>query len=301
MINLLEKPQSLNVEGQQGRSKYSVLIIGAGGQGSASDEPGSGNESKIISFAHACKEHPGFYINGFIDSDITKANEATKAWGGHIFSSIKNAFGVSQMETYGLIDVAIVSTPDDTHHEILKELANYPLRLVICEKPLCETVEQTKEIIALYKARGIPILVNYTRRFLPYYEELKRRYEAGEFGELLFAQWNCNRGILHTESHVHDFIEWFFNREVNETIDWDGDVLEKADYRIWQIQLFFEKYFWQEQRIGDMPIWDYYDKTHWYVMDNAFEFLEGREPLKCDAEDGLRALEICYGLMEGAN
>ena len=290
MINLLERPKQ-SQEGQEGPiNKYSAIIIGAGGQGALSDTPTSG---KIISFAHAVKGHPGFELVGFIDKNEDKAMNAAQIWQGVYYTDLSQAF-------YGQRDVAIVSTPDNTHYEILKELTNYPLRLVICEKPLCGTVEQAKEIIALYSERGTPILVNYTRRFLPYYEELKRRYEAGEFGELLFAQWNCNRGILHTESHVHDFIEWFFNREVNETIDWDGDVLEKADYRIWQIQLFFEKYFWQEQRIGDMPVWPYYDKTHWYVMDNAYQFLEGREPLKCDAEDGLRALEICYGLMEGA-
>lgn len=295
MVNLLEKPRQ-KPEGQERPNKYSALIIGAGGQGATADAPGSGNEDKIISFAHACKEHPGFYINGFIDTDIIKANDASKTWGGHIFSCIKNAFGVSNMEVYGPIDVAIVCTPDNTHYEILKELANYPLRLLICEKPLCETVEQAKEIIALYSARGIPILVNYTRRFLPYYEELKRRYEAGEFGEMLLCSYAFNRGILHTGSHFVDFIEWFFNGRATAHIPTLYEI--KTEYRTWQIQLFFEKYFWQEQRIGDMPVWDYYDKSHWYVMDNAFEFLDGREPLKCTAEDGLRALEICYGLME---
>ncbi|MFA6282144.1 MAG: Gfo/Idh/MocA family oxidoreductase, partial [Candidatus Omnitrophota bacterium] len=155
----------MNQKSELGKRKYSALIIGAGGQGALADAPGSGNEDKIVSFAHVCKEHPGFYINGFIDNNIEKANAATKVWGGHIFSSIKNAFGVSKMETYGPINVAIVTVPDDTHYEVLKELAEYPLKLVIVEKPICNDLIQAREIVELYKAKGTPLMVNYTRRF----------------------------------------------------------------------------------------------------------------------------------------
>ena len=200
-------------------------------------------------------------------------------------------------------NVAVVSTPDDCHYEILKELAEYSLKLVIAEKPICNNLQQAKEIVELYKAKSIPILVNYTRRFLPYYEDLKRRYEGGEFGELLSWNLDFNRGLLHSGSHMVDFIQWFFGYQLDGIIEVERDDAItneriKTDYRIWQMQLFFEKHFWQEQRIGFQDVWPYYDKTHWHVVDNAYQFLEGKEELKCNGEQALRSLEICFELME---
>jgi len=191
-------------------------------------------------------------------------------------------------------NVAVVSTPDDYHYEILKELAEYPLKLVLCEKPICSDLQQAREIVQLYKAKGIPLCVNYTRNFLPYYEDLKQRYKSGEFGRIVFANVVFNRGWLHSATHAISFLEWFFGGQYN------GKIMEcETDYRIWQMDLFFEKYHWREERIGDQPVWEYYDKSHWYVVDNVYQFLEGKEELKCTGEDGLRALEICYKLMEG--
>lgn len=268
---------------------YKTLIIGLGGQGCSADYPGSGNEYKIISYSNAFKKHQGFEVVGGCEPNKSKRLNAEKWW------NIKTYETVGQCDEY--FDVAVVATPDNCHYELLKQLSNYDLKLLVCEKPICDNLDQTREIVELYKAKGIPLMVNYTRRFLPYYEELKRRYKAGEFGRLVNYDALFNRGLLHTGSHLVDFLTWFSDFELP-----DGLFIKEVnvDYRVWQMQLFFEKYFWQEQRIGDMPVWDYYDKSHWYVVENAFNFLEGREPLKCTGEDALRSLEICFELMEGA-
>ena len=279
-------------------SKYQALIIGAGGQGSEADQQGNGNSNKIISFAHAFREHPGFHIEGITDKSLIKADIARKAWDikwwGHGENSYKMFFRENARNDK--IDIAVVSTPDDTHYKILKQLAEYPLKLVICEKPICTDLQQAGEIVELYKAKGIALMVNYTRRFLPYYENLKRRYEDGEFGKLLHYEAFFNRGILHTGSHMVDFLTWFFDFELLDGLELNEI---NSDYRIWQVDLFFEKYHWREERIGFQDVWPYYDKTHWHVVSNAFEYLEGNEPLKCSGEDALKSLEICFELMEG--
>jgi len=276
--------------------KYNALIIGAGGQGALADAPGSGNENKIISFGHAFKEHLGFKRVLLYDKDFKKAEKAANIWGCQWIKLKQFDPCILRSE---LIDIVVITTPDSTHYEILKQLVDvkhYKLRLVICEKPICTDLQQAREIVELYKAKGIPLMVNYTRRFLPYYEDLKRRYEAGEFGELIHYEALFNRGLLHTGSHLVDFLTWFFDYDLPDGLEIIGI---QADYRIWQIDLFFEKYHWREERIGDMLVWDYYDKSHWYVVDNAYQFLEGKEELKCTGSDALNLLEICFELMEG--
>lgn len=273
-------------------NKYNVIIVGAGKQGCFSDAPGSGNEHKIISFAHAVTEHPGFELNGFYDSDHTKSLKAQEYWGGCAFATIERALNPAGCKKP---DVVVIATPDNLHYELLKHLAYFPLKLVIVEKPLCTNLQQAREVVELYKAKGRDLCVNYTRMFLPYYEELRQRYLSGEFGKLIWGKAVFNRGLLHTGTHAISFLNWIEPRPEHKHSYFCLEPFE--NYRIWQIELFFEKYHWQEQRIGDMPVWPYYDKSHWHVVENAYQFLQGREPLKCTAEDALRTLEICFELM----
>ncbi|MFW9989889.1 MAG: Gfo/Idh/MocA family protein [Candidatus Odinarchaeota archaeon] len=272
--------------------KYQAIIIGAGKQGNEADHPGSENEHKIISFAHSFKEHEGFNLIGFIDKDFEKAKKAAKTWGAFFYANGISGYLSKIIENHNI--VAVVTTPDDTHYEILKQLSEYPVKLVICEKPVCTDLQQAREIVKLYNNKGISLVVNYTRLFLPYYRELKDKYLNGEFGKFIGGHGIYNKGLLHTGSHMVNFIEWFFNKIPK---DFYLRELTDANYRTWQIDLFFENYHWREERIGAMPVWKYYNKTHWHIVENAYNFLEGKELLKCTGKDALKTLEICYELM----
>lgn len=270
---------------------YSVLIIGAGNKGALADAPGSGNENKFLSYAHAAKEHPGLEIMGVVDNDISKIVNACTIWGIPTALSSLNV---------GLInvspDIAIVSTPDDTHYKILWQLANYPLKLVICEKPLCTDLQQAREIVELYRQKNIPILVDYTRRFIPQYQQMKAEIDTGRWGAFLEGYGYFNRGWLHTGSHMVDFILW-----MRGTMDGFRITEIGTDYRwIYQIGMFYFKDFFSDHAVNFVKnphVDSIYDKHLWYVMDNAFEFLEGRQKLLCTGEDALRTLEECYKRM----
>lgn len=238
------------------------------------------NPDKIINFAHALTEHDGFNKSCFADNDNKKAISAMGKYGGWA-TTIHYA-----CESLG-VNVAIVTTPDNEHFDTLTQLAGYPLRLVVCEKPICSNLQQAREIVELYKAKGIPLMVNYTRRFLPYYDYLK------QYGKPNYAQCTYNRGLLHTGSHGIDF----FNM-----IGADNFSLiayPKEDYRMWDMKVFYENHAFRELRIGEDPVWNYYDKSHMHIINNAYEFLEGREEIKCTGEMALDSLEKCYELMEG--
>jgi hypothetical protein len=260
---------------------YNVLVIGCGGQGAFSDIHGSENESKIISYAHAFKFHGGFNDIVFYDKDIKKAQEAAYlwkvCWTHEITHTLKNR----------QIDIAVIATNDDQHYETLKQLAEQPPKLVIAEKPLCAELDQARETVELYKQKNIPLMVNYTRRFLPYYDRLK------EYGKPTYGRCVFNRGWLHTATHAIDFFNMIGCRRylISEA------TLNK---RVWQIEVDFEngKHF-EESRIGAEPVWWYYDKSHYHVIENAYNFLQGKEPIKCTGEHALAALEKCLELMKG--
>ena len=272
--------------------KFKTLIIGAGNKGAIADSPGTGNESKFLSYAHAIKEHPGFELIGFVDSDISKTVKATKIYGGWGAENIK----FIEHEHIN-IDVAIVSAPDETHYEILKRLANYPLKLIICEKPICTNLEEAREIVKLYKSINIPLMADYTRRFIPHWQEAKAEIDSEKAGKFLKGYCYFNRNWLHTASHFIDLALWF-NGNMDNII-----VREvPTDYRwVFQWGMFYENQFYSEHAVNfakNSKIDSIYDQHLYYVMDNAFEFLEGRQKLLCTGENALRALEECYKFME---
>jgi predicted dehydrogenase len=268
--------------------KYNVLIVGTGGQGAFADEPSGENSAKIISFAHAFKLHPGFSNPILYDIDPVKAEKAAKTWNTHKTDDYIFALGFQRF------DVAVVATPDDTHYEILKTFAKYPIKLVICEKPLCCDLQEAREIVETYRAKNIPLMVNYTRRFTPKYQELKRFYDMGAYGKVLSANLVFNRGWIHSATHGIDLFNWFFGDGIKPKIEYVGFEVPRR----WLLNICFEKYFWSETRQNDQPVSGIFDNTMWYLAENAYNFLEGREPIRCTGEDGLFALEKCFGLTE---
>ena len=263
-------------------NRYKVDIIGLGNKGAVADAPGSGNMRKYLSYCHAVKDHPGFCISGLYDKDLEKVEAAQRIWG-----SCSGMPG----------DVVIIATPDEYHYEYLRACAGLdnPPKLVICEKPLCTKVEQAKEIHRLYRKKGIPLMVDYTRRFIPYWRD--KQAEVIYAGEFLSGYCYYNRGAWHTLSHFIDLALWFGARFE------DIQIKEiQPDYQwVFEWGLFYENDFYHEQAAnktqGEKPN-SIYDNHLKYVMENAYNFLEGKEDLLCTGADGLFALVATNQIME---
>lgn len=271
--------------------KMNVLLIGLGNMGFGNDLEGTGNEHKVISYAKALKEREDLFDVYIYDKDKSKIAQAVDVYN---FKSCAKGLKV---------DIVIIATPDDTHAGELLEVLRYKHKpkLVICEKPLCQTYKQAKEIVKMYEEKNIPLLVDYTRRFIPEIRELKEMYENGILGELKLMKLQFNRGLLHTGTHALDFMIWFtektlFNYSDCELINF-GSI---ENYRIWNIQMYFENTYWQEQRTCNAPVNSRYDFHTRYVLNNAINFLNGKEQLYCTGRDALESLkmmeEIRYGV-----
>lgn len=262
-------------------SKYKVLLIGLGGQGLMADAPGSGNEHKVISFAKALKEREDVLETYVFDYDTSREDKPIELYG---FKQHSIA-----LHDYNII---IIATPDDTHRNVLE----YPLmlrkkpKLVICEKPLCMTLAETEEIVELYEETGIPILVNYTRRFIPELRDLNTH------GKALVGHCSFNRGLEHTGTHALDF----FNMLGVPLDKQNLDSFEAYNLkRMWDIKVVFEDgYVFHEHRINDEPVHKRYDFHMRHVIDNAVNFLEGEEGLFCTMYDALECMKILEELKE---
>ena len=253
---------------------YNVYIIGAGNKGALSDAPGSGNEHKSLSYAHAVKDHPAFKLVGFGDILPEMRIEAERIW---------------NPENSNTIDVVVITTPDNSHYDYLKGIADCGFGLVICEKPLCDNVEQAKEIVELYKKNNVPLLVDYTRRFIPEFRNHRNNIIQGNYGNFIKGYLYFNRGWEHTASHFVDMCLWF-----NGSMD-NIEITEiKTDYQwVYQWALFYEKDFVSEHAVNFVKekVPSKYDRHLYLVMDNVYQYLErNSDYLFCTGEDGLRAI-----------
>lgn len=230
---------------------YKVVIIGAGNIAAGFDSPES---EKILTHAHAVAAHPDFELLGFYDTDEKKALEAARRWGGRVYADIESAVKKA--------DVVCCCVPDRYHGEVLKKIAPFRPKVVIAEKPLAATYKEVQEIWAIYEGK-IPLVVNYSRRFLKEFHALKQEMKA--YGKFLKGAGYYGKGILHNGSHMIDILRFLLGEVEDisvvgagvcdfETEDPSRDVVLKIqqgnfymmaiDCRavtIFEMELFFEK------------------------------------------------------------
>ncbi|CAD5123568.1 unnamed protein product [Dimorphilus gyrociliatus] len=90
------------------------------------------------------------------------------------------------------IDVYYIGTIHPTHHPIALNLINKG-KNVLCEKPLCMNVKETKELVEAARKNKVFLMEGFWSRFFPVYEELRSELKAGSIGTPVVL--TCTAGI----------------------------------------------------------------------------------------------------------
>ncbi len=194
---------------------YRAVIIGAGNIAADFDSPDSPN---ILTHAHGYLQNPSFSLTGFYDKDQRKAKQAAQIWGCRAYETLDAALKEAE--------VVSCCVPDAYHKNVLEKIAKYHPRLVITEKPLAVSAAEGRAVGQIYDGR-IPLLLNYSRRFLKEFQKLRR--EVPQYGRFLKGVGYYGKGILHNGSHMIDLLRFLFGtvecQEVlpSEVLDFDGD------------------------------------------------------------------------------
>lgn len=86
------------------------------------------------------------------------------------------------------VDVVDISTPGYTHDEIAIAAAAAG-KHVFCEKPLCFTVVQAKEMLAAVRKAGVKHMVNFNYRRVPAVALAKKMIDSGAIGQIRHARF----------------------------------------------------------------------------------------------------------------
>jgi predicted dehydrogenase len=138
----------------------------------------------------------GFAIAGLVDTDAD-ARAMAGRWNAPVYSNIE------EMMASAKPDVVSVATPAAGRAALLLEVLKAGPRAVVSEKPLTETVDQSRQIVEAFRDADVPLLVNYSRRYTPLWQAVSDRVAMS-------AVIRYGKGLLHNGTHAIDLCRMLF-------------------------------------------------------------------------------------------
>lgn len=110
-------------------------------------------------------------------------------------------------------DLVVIATPTNFHFEILQECLKNNTQIIICEKPISYELNEIDNLSITYKKSKSIVVINYFRRFLVGYINLKNIIKK-ENAELKSVNIRYSRGIVNNCSHALDLIEYLTDEAI---------------------------------------------------------------------------------------
>jgi len=268
-----------------------VLIVGAGQIGALADSPQS---AVVQTHAHAIFSCQQYCLLGFIEPQESSRKAASQLWHAPGYADFSTFRDTQQRP-----DVVVIASPDHMHWQNLHLALDLKPRVIIVEKPLVTEVQKLSELSV-----SIPIVVNYTRRYMPIFRNFLNRLEKNEFGRFLHGAGTYSKGLIHSGSHLINALLPILNKEIKsihsissqpgynledpsisalvEYVDGSSFLFRTTPtdlYEAFEIDLFFEKVRIRLDRLGRRISYDYPqstggNKTIQYLMDQPAQHEE---------------------------
>lgn len=181
-----------------------AAIVGCGKIGwSFQDDPGAVRFG-VCTHAAAWSALTEVSLTAVADSDLPRAQQCAKRWNvPGVFTDVSDLLRAVNPQ------IISVASPDETHQPVTRKCLEYPsVRAILVEKPLAGSAAEARELDAIARRLGKTVVVNYIRRFCPYYQQLRTRLTEGEFGELRLARGLYTKGMRHNGSHALDLMQF---------------------------------------------------------------------------------------------
>jgi predicted dehydrogenase len=135
-------------------------------------------------------------VAGALSSDPETARQSGADWllpSDRIYTDYRDMAAAEQKRLDG-IDAVAITTPNNSHHAIASAFMERGID-VICDKPLCNTVEQARDLVEQQKRSGLVFAVTYAYASHPMVRQIREMVRAGRVGQI-------------KQIHVEYFQEW---------------------------------------------------------------------------------------------
>jgi hypothetical protein len=182
---------------------YNALVIGCGKIGALYDF----DTDQIQSHAKAFYLDPRFSLSVY-DIDNAISNKIAVKYNCE-------ALNIINEDNIKYFDCVSICAPTEMHFPLLKVATNAGIKVIICEKPVSNKIEELDKAKLIYSGSS-KILVNYIRRFQPCFIELKELLSTISSKEALTnIDIRYQRGFINNCSHALDLIEYLTESEIN--------------------------------------------------------------------------------------
>jgi predicted dehydrogenase len=131
--------------------------------------------------------------------------------------------------------IVIIATHPDSHARYCRMAAACQVPVVICEKPLADTLQHAREIAALHRSGMMSILTNHERRYGMDYIQAKAILDAGRLGPILSLKATLYMGrtsrildvLWHDGTHLADAIMFLSGSVMRHQRIWGARVNQR--------------------------------------------------------------------------
>lgn len=192
--------------------KKKVVIIGLGNVGFGYDKLLS-EKFYVLTHSRAFFLHPKFDIVAGVDKSLKTQNEFAKMYSCKVYSDTKNALLENK------VDIAVVATPTLTHLKVIEDIFSYSSpSVIICEKPLAYTLDDSKSIISLCKKNNSNLFVNYMRNSSSAVRNIISKINENKIQPpFKVVNW-YSKGIINSASHFITLFNLLFGNPVSVDI-----------------------------------------------------------------------------------
>jgi predicted dehydrogenase len=192
-----------------------VAIVGLTWIASAPAIPSMSGGRGILPYSHASAlaKIPQAKVVAICDIVPAMIEKFLEQWGG-TWPEITTYTDVAAMISHEEIDVLSVVTPDDRHADIVVSAAAAGVPAIMCEKPLATTLEDADRMIAAVEEHGTTTSIEHTRRWDPYWHQVRKMIDLGMLGDVLTVTGTMHgeRAMLYRNgTHVIDLINYYAN------------------------------------------------------------------------------------------
>lgn len=139
-----------------------IAMIGAGRMGLA--------HARVLAGLAECR------VVRVVDSLAANAERVAAELGTEPSTYLEDAFQSD-------VDAVIITTPTPTHAEVVEAAAGAG-KAIFVEKPIAESLEAGRRVVAAVERAGVPCQVGFQRRYDPAYVRAKEMIEVGALGRL---------------------------------------------------------------------------------------------------------------------
>jgi predicted dehydrogenase len=251
---------------------------------------------KPCTHAGAIVANAGCVLAGGCDHDGERRRLFARRWQTPVYDDAGDMIADIRPE------ILVIATHPDSHAHYCGLAAERRVPVVICEKPLADTLARSRRIAALEKT-GMRIIINHERRYSENYIRAGEILASGRLGKTLSVRGRLymgrNRRLLdqlwHDGTHLADAVMFLVGGILKHRGSW-GAGLKSKDGTAW-LEGFLEQEAGQGREKQRIPVlFELGAGRDHLVFDIEFSAERGMQRIGYDGDEALESAESPYAV-----